>query len=52
MIDHYLEGSVLAYSGEHLEEVIAAEQNDFTEGEKELLRLLNRKLRREFREAA
>ncbi len=52
VIDHYLEGSVVAYSGEHLEEVIAAEQDDLTEGEKELLKLLNKKLRRELREAA
>lgn len=52
IIDHYLEGSVVAYSGEHLEEVIAAEQNDLTEGEKELLELLNKKLRRELRKAA
>lgn len=52
VLDHYLEGSVVAYSGEHLEEVIAAEQNDLTEGEKELLELLNKKLRRDLRKAA
>ena len=52
VIDHYLEGSVVAYSGEHLEEVIAAEQGDLTEGEKALLELLNKKLRRELRKAA
>ncbi len=52
VIDHYLEGSVVAYSGEHVEEVIAAEQGDLTEDEKALLVLLNRKLRRELREAA
>ncbi len=52
VIDHYLEGSVVAYSGEHLEEVIAAEQDGLTEGEKELLELLNKKLRRELRKAA
>lgn len=52
VIDHYLEGSVVAYSGEHIEEVIAAEQDDLTEGEKELLELLNKKLRRELRKAA
>jgi DNA topoisomerase I len=52
VIDHYLEGPMVAYFGEHLEEVIAAEQNDLTEGEKELLKLLNKKLRRELREAA
>jgi hypothetical protein len=43
---------MVAYSGEHLEEIIAAEQNALTEGEKELLKLLNKKLRRELREAA
>lgn len=52
VIDHYLEGSVVAYSGEHLEEVIAAEQGDLAEGERALLELLNRKLRRELRKAA
>ena len=52
VIDHYLEGSVVAYHGEHLEEVIAAEQGDLTEGEKALLDLLNMKLRRELRKAA
>jgi DNA topoisomerase-1 len=52
VIDHYLEGSVVAYSGEHLEEVIAAEQDDLTEDEKDLLELLNKKLRRELRKAA
>ncbi len=52
VIDHYLEGSVIAYYGERLEEVIAAEQRDLTEGEKALLDLLNRKLRRELEKAA
>jgi DNA topoisomerase I len=52
VIDHYLEGSVIAYYGEQIEEVIAAEQGDLTEGEKALLDLLNRKLRRELKEAA
>ena len=52
MLGHYLKGSVVAYFGEHLEEVIAAEQNDLDEGEKELLKLLNKNLRRELREAA
>jgi hypothetical protein len=33
VIDHYLEGSVVAYSGGHIEEIIAAEQGDLTEGE-------------------
>ena len=52
VIDHYLEGSVIAYYGEQIEEVIAAEQGDLTEGEKALLDLLNRKLRRELERAA
>jgi DNA topoisomerase I len=52
VVDHYLEGSVVAYHGERLEEVIAAEQGDLTEGEKALLELLNKKLRRELRKAA
>ncbi len=43
---------MVAYHGEHLEEVIAAEQGGLTEGEKELLELLKRKLRRELRKAA
>ncbi len=33
VIDHYLEGSVVAYQGERLEEIIAAEQGDLTAGE-------------------
>jgi DNA topoisomerase I len=52
VIDHYMEGSVIAYYGEKIEEVIAAEQEDLTEGEKALLELLNRKLRRELKKAA
>jgi DNA topoisomerase I len=52
IIDHYMEGSVIAYYGERIEEVIAAEQEDLTEGEKALLELLNRKLRHELRKAA
>ena len=52
VIDHYLEGSVVVYSGEQLEEIIAAEQEDLTKGEKALLDLLNEKLRRELRKAA
>jgi hypothetical protein len=47
-----MEGSVIAYYGEKLEEVIVAEQEDLTEGEKALLELLNRKLRRELKKAA
>jgi DNA topoisomerase-1 len=52
VIDHYIEGSVVAYYGERLEEVIAAEQGGLTEGEKALLELLNKKLRRGSRRAA
>jgi DNA topoisomerase-1 len=52
VIDHYIEGSVVAYYGERLEEVIAAEQGGLTEGEKALLELLNKKLRRGSRKAA
>ncbi len=52
VIDHYLEGSVVAYQGERLEEIIAAEQGGLTDGEQQLLILLNRKLRRELRQAA
>src|SRR5918993_5225350 len=51
VIDHYMEGSVVAYHAEHLEEVIAAEQGDLTEGEKALLNLLNKELRRELSKA-
>jgi DNA topoisomerase I len=52
VIDHYLEGSVVAYSAEHLDEVIVAEQGDLTDGEKALLDLLKRELRRDLRKAA
>jgi DNA topoisomerase-1 len=52
VIDHYLEGSAVAHQGERLEEIIAAEQKDLTEGEKALLELLSQKLRRELRKAA
>jgi DNA topoisomerase-1 len=51
VIDHYMEGSVIAYYGELVEEIVA-EQKGLTEGEEELLRLLNKKLRRELRKAA
>src|ERR687893_465798 len=47
VIDHYMEGSVIAYYGEMVEEIIAAEQGGLTEGERALLELLNKKLRRE-----
>ena len=52
VIDHYLEGSMVAYHAEHLEEVIIAEQGGLTEGEKALLDLLKKKLRRDLRKAA
>ncbi|MDP8950293.1 MAG: DNA topoisomerase IB [Actinomycetota bacterium] len=52
VIDHYMEGSVIAYYGERLEEIIAAEQEGLTEGEQALLELLNKKLRRELSKAA
>ena len=52
VIDHYLEGSVVAYYGGQLEEVIAAEQGDLTQEERALLELLSKKLRRELRKAA
>jgi DNA topoisomerase-1 len=52
VLDHYLEGSVVAYSAEHLDEVIAAEQGDLTDGEKALLDLLKRELRRNIRRKA
>jgi DNA topoisomerase I len=52
VIDHYLEGSVVAYYGERLEEIIAAEQGGLTEAEEALMDLLNRKLRRELEKAA
>ena len=52
VIDHYMEGSVIAYYGERIEELIAAEQGDLTEKEKALLELLKKKLRRELEKAA
>jgi DNA topoisomerase I len=52
VIDHYLEGSVIAYHGKLVEEIIAAELEGLNEGEKALLELLNKKLRRELRKAA
>jgi DNA topoisomerase-1 len=51
IIDHYMEGSVIAYYGE-LVEGIVAEQESLTEGEEELLKLLNKKLRRELSKVA
>ena len=51
IIDHYMEGSVIAYYGELVEEIVA-EQKDLTQGEEELLKLLNKKLRRELSKVA
>jgi DNA topoisomerase-1 len=51
VIDHYVEGSVIAYYGAMVEEIVA-EQEGLTEGEEALLKLLNKKLRRELRKAA
>src|ERR687886_2969173 len=53
VIDHYMEGSVIAYYGERREEVIVAEQGEeLTESEKALLELLKKKLRHELEQAA
>jgi DNA topoisomerase-1 len=52
VIDHYMEGSVIADYGELVEEIIAAEQGGLTEGEQALLELLKKKLRRELSKAA
>lgn len=52
IIEHYMEGSVIAYYGERMEEVIAAEQGDLTEEERALLELLQKELRRELEQAA
>jgi hypothetical protein len=47
-----MEGSVVSYYSERIEEVIVAEQGDLTEDEKALLELLQKKLRRELEKAA
>ena len=46
-----MEGSVVAYYGELIEEIVA-QQEGLTEGEEALLGLLNKKLRRELRKGA
>src|SRR5919112_3215652 len=51
IIDHYMEGSVIAYYGELIEEIVA-QQEGLTEGEEALLELLNKNIRRELRKAA
>jgi DNA topoisomerase-1 len=52
VIQHYLEGSVVARQVEQLEEVLLAEQGNLTEEEKALLELLKKELRRELEQAA
>lgn len=52
LIDHYLEGSVVARQAERLEEIIVAEQGGLTGEENALMELLKRKLRRELEKAA
>jgi len=52
IIEHYLEGSVVARQAEQLEEVLAAEQGALTQEEQALLKLLQKKLRRELEQAA
>jgi DNA topoisomerase-1 len=52
VIEHYMEGSVVARQAEQVEEAILAEQGDLTEEEKALLELLKKELRRELEKAA
>jgi DNA topoisomerase-1 len=52
LIEHYIEGSVIAYYSDRMEEVIAAKQGDLTKEERALLELLQKKLRRELEQAA
>jgi DNA topoisomerase-1 len=52
VIDHYLEGSVVARQAERLEEIIVAKQGGLTDEENALMELLKRKLRRELEKAA
>jgi len=52
VIEHYMEGSVVARQAEQLEEAILAEQSDLTEEEKALLELLKKEVRRELEQAA
>jgi hypothetical protein len=46
-----MEGSMIAYHGKLVEQIIA-EQEGLNEEERALLKLLNKKLRRELRKAA
>jgi hypothetical protein len=43
---------MVEHHAEQLQEIIAAEQEELTDGENALLELLNKKLRRELRKAA
>ena len=52
VIDHYLEGSVVARQAERLEEIIVAKQGGLTDEENALMELLQRRLRRELEKAA
>lgn len=52
VIEHYLEGSTIAYFGEKVEELIAAEQDGLSGDEEAVLQLLQRKLRRELGQRA
>ena len=52
VIDHYLEGSVVARQAERLGEIIVAKQGGLTDEENALMELLKRKLRRELEKAA
>jgi hypothetical protein len=47
-----MEGAVVAYYTDRIEEIILAEQGELNEGEKALLELLKKKLRRELERAA
>jgi hypothetical protein len=47
-----MEGAVVTYYSDRIEEIILAEQGELTEGEKALLELLKKKLRRELEKAA
>ncbi len=52
VIDHYPEGSVVAYYGGRLREIIAVEQGGLAEGEEAIQGLLNRRPRRDLENAA
>lgn len=52
VVEHYIEGSTIAYYSERVEEIVAAEQEGLTKDEEALLELLHKKLRRELRRKA